>query len=126
MKAISKSKVVLHNDREGKLEEFIQIEITIDGKDSVNKTYSIKTVDSVVFNKGEENESSTIFKNRYGQDQVKYYTKSYEEYDAEREILKQMYPTELTGSEKDDYLLQMALLANLVQDPIYDVEFEAR
>lgn len=126
MKVISTDRVVLCHDREGKLEEFVQIEITIEKKDDVSKTYQIKTVDSVVYNRDTENESTTVFKNRYGQDQIKFYTKPYSEYDSEREILATMFPTELTGSEKDDYLLQMALLVNLQQDPIYNVTFEAR
>ena len=126
MKVISKQPVVLCHDREGKLEEYLQIEITIEKKDDVNKVYQIKTVDSVVFNKGTSEESTTVFKNRYGQDQIKFYSKPYADYDADREILNSLYPTTLTGSEKDDYLLQMALLQNLINDPIYDVEFEAR
>lgn len=55
MKVISTDKVVLCHDREGKLEEFLQIEISIEKKDDVSKTYQIKTVDSVVYNRDTEN-----------------------------------------------------------------------
>ena len=126
MKIISKQKVLLVNDREGKLEEFLQIDIRIKDKDDVAKIYTLETVDSVVYSKGEVNESTSIYNNRIGNPQIKLYCKTYEEYDAQREILEQYFPTELTGSEKDDFLLQMGLLQNLINDPIYGVEFEAR
>lgn len=126
MKVISTQKVILINDREGLLEEYIQIDITQTGKDDVLKVYSFQTVDSLILNKGEENESTQVFKNRHGSPQVKYYTKTYEEYDTQKEILKQLYPSELTGSELDDYLLLCGLLYNLSTDPIYGVEFVAK
>lgn len=126
MKAISTQKVLLINDREGLLEEFIQIDITIDKKDDVAKTYTFKTVDSLVLNKGEENEATQVFKNRHGIEQIKHYTKSYEEYDTQKEMLSQAFPSDLKGSELDDYLLLCGLLYNLQTDPIYGVEFVAK
>jgi hypothetical protein len=126
MKAISTQKVLLINDREGLLEEFIQIDITIDKKDDVAKTYTFKTVDSLVLNKGLENESTQVFKNRHGVEQIKFYTKTYEEYDTQKELLKQAYPSELVGSELDDYLLLCGLLYNLEIDPVYGVGFVAK
>ena len=126
MKVISTQKALLINDREGLLEEFIQIDIKQTNKDDVPKTYTFQTVDSIILNKDEENESTQVFINRHGQPQVKTYTKTYEEYDEQKEILKQMFPSELVGSELDDYLLQMGLLYNLSIDPIYGVEFVPR
>ena len=80
----------------------------------------------MVLNLGEENESYSPVINRYGQPQTKSYTKSYAEFDAEKEILKATYESELTGSELDDYLLQMGLLYNTVINPVYDAEFIPR
>ncbi|PWA05473.1 hypothetical protein [Flavobacterium laiguense] len=122
MKVISKEKVVLVNDRQGLLEEHIQIEITVERKDSVSKTYTIKTVDSIVLNKGTENESTMSYFNRSGQVQEKIYTKTYAEFDEQKEILLSYFPSELTGSELDDHLLQMGLLYNLGTDPIYGLK----
>lgn len=126
MKAISKTKAILVNDREGKLEEFIQIEIKQTNRNAETKEYTFETTDSLVLNKGTEFESYQIHKNRHGQEQIKSYTKSYEEYDAQKEMLLKAYPSELIGSELDDYLLLCALLYNLQIDPIYDVEFIAK
>lgn len=126
MKAISKTKVVLVNDREGKLEEFLQIEIRQTDKDAEKKEYTFQTIDSLVFNPNTENESIQIHKNRHGEAQIKTYTKSYDEYDAQKELLLQAYPSDLKGSELDDYLLLCALMYNLQIDPIYGVEFKPR
>ena len=126
MKVISTTKAVLHCDREGIVDEYIQIDISIQQKDDVNKVYIIRTVDSMILNFGEENESIQSVINRYGVAQEKTYQKTYAEYDAQKEALAEMFPSELTGSELDDYLLQMGLLYNLSIEPIYGVEFEAR
>ena len=126
MKAISKTKAFLHRDRDGDVEEFIQIDITVEKKDDVNKVYIIKTIDSMVLNYGEEDESYQPVINRYGVAQEKTYQKTYAEFDSQKEILAALYPTDLTGSEKDDYLLLMGLLYNLSIEPIYNVEFEER
>jgi len=58
----------------------------------------------------------------------KIYTKSYAEYDEQKEMLLSVYgeETELKGSELDDFLLQKGLLYNLVSDNIYDGKWEAR
>lgn len=126
MKVISKTKAVLVNDREGKLEEFIQIEIEYKGSDPDKKEHRFVTTDTLVLNYGTENESYQIYKNRHGADEIKDHFKTYAEYDAQKALLLEAYPSDLTGSELDDYLLLCALLYNLTIDPIYGVEFEAR
>jgi len=126
MRAISTQKVLLINDRQGLLEEFIQIDITQVNKNDVSKTYTFQTVDSIVLNKGEENEAVQIFKNRHGEPQIKTYTKTYDEYDYQKATLKEMFPSALEGSELDDYLLLCGLLYNLEVDPIYGVKFEPK
>jgi hypothetical protein len=118
MKVQSKQKITLINDREGVLKEKIQIEIFIEKKDDISKTYLIKTADNIVYEDG----GTIPYNNRSGRPQEKRYIKTYEEYDQEKEFLKQTYPSELTGSELDDYLLQMGLMYNLSIDPIYGLE----
>jgi len=126
MKVISKTKAILVNDREGKLEEFIQIEIKQTNRDAELKEYTFETIDSLILNKGLENESVQIHKNRHGQEQIKTYVKSYEDYDSQKELLLKAYQSDLIGSELDDYLLLCALMYNLQIDPIYGVEFEPK
>lgn len=126
MKVISKTKTILVNDREGKLEEFIQIEINQTYRDPERKEYTFETIDSLIFEPKTENESAQVHKNRHGEAQIKSYTKSYEEYDSQKELLLKAYPSELIGSELDDYLLLCALMYNLQIDPIYGVEFEPK
>lgn len=126
MKVISKTKVHLHTGREGKVEEYVQIEIKQGEKDDVNKLYHFITNDLMVLNFGKEDESYSPVINRSGQPQTKSYTKSYEEYDMQRQILSELYPSDLKGSDLDDYLLLMGLMYNLQSDPIYGVEFIPR
>ena len=128
MKVITKDKVFLLIDREGELREHVQIDLRITNKDDVNKIYTLEAIDSIVLNKGEENESISVLRNRHGMPQVKSYTKTYAEYDEQKEVLFSIYgsETELKGSELDDFLLQKGLLYNLVSDNIYDAKWEAR
>ncbi len=126
MKVITTEKVFLQNDREGQLIEHVQIDLRITNKDDVNKMYTLEAIDSIVLNKDEENESTSILRNRHGEPQVKVYTKSYEEYDQQKEVLLSIYgeETKLIGSELDDFLLQKGLLYNLVSDNVYDGKWE--
>jgi hypothetical protein len=128
MKVITTEKVLLVHDREGKLIEHVQIDLRITNKDDVNKMYTLEAIDSIVLNKGEENESTVILRNRHGEPQVKRYTKTYAEYDEQKEMLLSVYgeETELKGSELDDFLLQKGLLYNLVSDNVYDGKWEAK
>jgi len=87
MKVTSKTKALLVNDREGKLEEFIQIEIRQTNRDAERKEYTFETTDSLILNKGTEFESYQVHKNRHGVEQVKIYIKSYEEYDSQKALL---------------------------------------
>jgi len=124
MKVISKNKVLLHNDRDGKVEEYVQIEII--QKEKNNGIYRFETIDSMVLNYGEENESYQPVISRNGQPQIKSYIRTYAEIDAQKVALLQLYPTDLVGSELDDWLLQCGLLFNLENEPIYDAEFIAK
>lgn len=124
MKVISKEKIHLHTDREGKVEEFVIIEITQGAKDDENKLYHFHTRDMMLLNRGTEEEREEVVINRFGVSQSKSYTRTYEEVDTHKEILKELFPTDLTGSELDDYLLLMGLMYNLQSDPIYFSEFE--
>ena len=128
MKVITTEKVFLHNDREGKLIEHVQIDLRIIGKDDVNKTYTLEAVDSIVYDKGLETESISILRNRHGEIQVKTYLKTYEEYDQQKEVLLSLYGAEttLTGSELNDFLVQKGLLYNLGSDNVYDGIWEPR
>ncbi len=120
MKTTSTRKVILCQDREGVVEEYIQIQIHIEKKDDIAKNYVIKTQDFII----REDGGLESVKNRYGQNQEKYYYKTYEEYDTQKEQLLQAYPSDLTGSELDDYLLLMALKYNLTIEPIYGLNGE--
>lgn len=128
MKVITTKKIFLQNDREGELREHVQIDLKIVNKDDVAKTYTLEAIDSIVLNKGEENESTTVLRNRHGVSQSKIYQKTYAEYDEQKAVLLSIYgeETELTGSELDDFLLQKGLLYNLVSDNIYGGVWEAR
>ena len=128
MKVITTDKVFLQIDREGELREHVQIDLKILSKDDVAKTYTLQAIDSIVLNKGDENESTTVLRNRHGEPQIKTYQKSYKEYDEQKEVLLSIYgeETKLTGSELDDFLLQKGLLYNLVSDNIYEGIWEVR
>jgi len=124
MKLTSTQKSLLHNGRKGLIEEFIQIEIT--KKVNENQTYTITAVDSIVYNRGEENESTQQIYNPDGSEAKNSYNFTYAEFDAQENQLKAMFPSELTGSALRDYLLIQGALLQLQSDPIYGVEFEAR
>jgi len=126
MKVISKTKAILLHDREGILEEFVQIKIQQTNRDSENKTIQFKTTDYLVLNKGTENESFQVHKDRNGSEQVLPYTKTFAEFKAQKKALLLAYPTTLTGDDLEDYTLQLVLLDDLKKTPIYGVEFEAR
>lgn len=115
MKVTSKRKVVLCQDREGSVEEFIQIQIKQTKKDDDLKEYLFEARDFMLL----ENGILSDVKNRYGESQIKTYHKTYAEYDAERASLLEMFPSDLTGSALDDYLLLMALMYSLKTNPIY-------
>lgn len=128
MKVITKEKVFLCNDREGKVVEHVQIDFKLVSKDDVNKTYTFEAVDCIVYDKGLETESVAILRNRHGNIQVKQYVKTYDEYDQQKEVLLSLYgeETTLTGSELDDFLMLKGLLYNLVSDNVYDGVWEPR
>lgn len=124
MKVTSTKKVILIQDREGVVEEFIQIAINVERKDDVAKIYHVKTADFMLLNKGTENEAIQVLINRHGNAQEKSYEYPYAVYDGQKTALSQMFPTDLTGSELDDYLLLMALKVNLTTEPVYGLTGE--
>jgi len=126
MKAISKTKAILLHDRKGILEEFVQVKIQQTFRDTDNKTIQFKTTDTLVLNKGTENESYQVHKDRNGNEQVLFYTKTFSEYKVQRKALLLANPTTLTGDDLDDYVLQLILLDDLAKSPIYGVEFQAK
>ncbi len=119
MQKTSTRKVLLCIDREGSIEEYIQVKIWQDKKDPDSRVYTIKTEDFIVRNLGESNESREQIKNRYGNSQEKSYYISYDEYDAEKEQLLLIFSTDLEGSELDDFLLLKKLEMSLMLNPIY-------
>lgn len=119
MEKTSINKIRLRTDRNGVLEEHIRIKIWQQEKNPDTKTYTIRTEDYVVRNLGTELESLELYKDNYGNDQIKLYHISYEDYELQKEQLLMIYPSELTGSELDDYLLLKKLEINLMVDPIY-------
>jgi len=126
MKVISKTKAILLHDRNGILEEFVQIKIQQSFRDSETKTITFQTTDTLVLNKGLENESYKVHKNRDGTPQILLYTKTFAEYKAQRKALLLANPTTLTGDDLDDYVLRLILLDDIAKNPIYGVDFEIK
>lgn len=124
MKIISKIKVILVNDRQGKLEEFIQIRIKQTDRNSETREFTFETKDILVLNKGLENESFQVHKNRNGVECVYYHKKTFSQYKQQKAALKALYPTALIGDDLDDYLLQLVLLDDVTKAGYYGVEFE--
>jgi len=124
MKIQSKTKVLLVNDRQGKVEEFVQIKIKQSGRDPELKEYYFETKDILVLNKGTENESFQIHKDRNGKECVYTSKKTFAEFKQQKSALKALHPTTLTGDDLDDYLLQLVLLDDATKGNYYGVEFE--
>jgi len=120
MKVISTVDVIIRKDRVSELIGKVEIEITQTDKDDVNQIYYFETNDILVCENGDRLPIIQIESNR----QTKNYSKTYAEYDAEKTQLSQLFPTELTGSEADDYWLQCGLLYSLMTDPIYGLTCE--
>ena len=124
MKIISKTKAILVNDRQGKLEEFIQIRIKQTDRNSETREFTFETKDILVLNKGLENESFQVHKDRNGSECIYYHKKTFAQYKQQKAALKLLYPTTLTGDDLDDYLLQLVLLDDVTKAGYYGVEFE--
>lgn len=124
MKVRSTIEKVIKEDRISQQKGFIEIEIIQTEKDDINKIYIFETSDKGISidEKGVETYFPII--QMENNSQFKRYIKTYAEYDYEKEQLSQMFPTDLTGSEADDYWLQMGLLYNLSIDPIYGLTGE--
>jgi len=124
MKVISKNKVLLHNDREGKVEEFLEIRIKQMERDSENKIIHFETKDFQVLNKGTQNESFKLNKNsQSGQECIVNSKKTFAEFKAQKKALLLLFPTELTGDELDDYVLQLILWDDATKGNWYNAEF---
>lgn len=124
MKVISKNKVLLHNDREGKVEEYVEIRIKQMERDSENKIIHFETKDFQVLNKGIQNESFKLNKNsQSGQECIIHSKKTFAEFKAQKKSLLLLFPTELTGDELDDYILQLILWDDATKGNWYNSEF---
>lgn len=119
MRVVSTVNVTTTTDREGSVSGRVAIDIWVGRKDDLGKEYHIWTRDVLITDYGLETQSEQAVYNRTGGVQSKEYIKTYLEYDTQKEQLEVYYPTELTGSEKDDWLLQSGLLYNLSLEPIY-------
>ena len=117
MRVISVDELEFGPDREGNETAKVAIDIWVERKDDLGREYHVMTRDKKVFFDGSETE----IRDRNGKIQTKEYIYTYEEYDAQKAALESMFPTELTGSDKDDYLLQSGLLVSLSQVPIYGI-----
>lgn len=125
MKVRSTKAVIASMDREGIEYGFIEISIRQRLKDDVTKSYIIETNDNVVvldeFNT--EIKRYPIPQKKTGTNE-KVYKYSYAEFEAQREYLSSIFPAPVelvTQSEKEDYYLQMGLLLNLMNIPIYEM-----
>lgn len=135
---ISTKEVTVLHDREGEVKGFIRIGIKISDRDTQNKELKIFTKDTRVIKGlvdildeegvkiGEEIQELDEFPifNRAQKAQEKTYSKSYEEYNAQKAALSTMYADEiaeleLEGLELEDFLLIKALMISLTVDPIY-------
>lgn len=126
MKLISKTKIHLQTDREGKFEEYILIDVQV-SKDTENKKYNFIVRDFTLLNKGEANETIQTMHGRSGAPVYKQYSRTYQEYDQQMVMLSNLYAKNkaMTESEYQDYLMLQAFLYQLEQEPIYNAEFEA-
>ncbi len=124
MQKTSTKKVLLRQDRNGRIEEHIRIKIWQDKKDPDLKVYTIKTADYIVRDLGAENESLELNKDNYGNEQIKSYQVTYEDYETQKADLLLIFSTELTGSELDDYLLLKKLEISLNENPVYGLTGE--
>ncbi len=124
MHKTTKEKLFLRRDRDGKIEEHIRIKIWQEKKDPDTKMYTIKSADFIVRNLGTDNESMEQNVDIYNNPIEKSYYTSYDDYENEKSILLELYPTDLTGGELDDYLLLKKLEINLDIDPVYGLSGE--
>ena len=120
MKVISKQDIDIQIDREGTLSGRVVIDIWVSRKDDTSSEYHVQTKDWLIIDYGLETQQWKEIRSRDGAIQTKEYIYSYTTYDAQKDALEGMFPTILTGSAKDDYLLQSALLVSLSDVPIYN------
>ena len=124
MKIQSKTKALIVHDRQGRIEEFIQIRIKQTDRNSETRELTFETKDILVLNKGAQNESFQVHKDRNGRECVYYKKKTFAEFKTQKKAILLLYPTALTGDDLDDYVLQLMLLDDVTKAGYYGVEFE--
>lgn len=123
---ISKTPINLQLDRNGQHIHFIEMEV-IYTSDSKNNIYNFTAKDYAVYNKDTPNESRRLLNDFDGNPVIKKYTRTYEEFDQMLEYLKNKYPSELTGTNLQDYLVLKGSIEQLEADTVYnEAEFEIR
>ncbi len=123
MKVRSTIELPYDADRLGIKRSIIEIDLFIENKNDILKKYYFKAIDYRFYNEDEVINLS-IIRDQIIPDKVQIFSKSYSrtyaEYDAQKEYLLSLKTYTETGSELEDALLQDALLYSLISDPIYE------
>lgn len=119
MKVRSTIELPYDADRLGVKRSIIEIDLIIDNKDDKNKMYYFKAIDYRFYT---DEEKLVMYQPIPNTVQIfsKSYSRTYAEYDAQKEYLLSLKTYTETGSELEDALLQDALLYSLMTDPIYE------
>jgi hypothetical protein len=106
-------------DRLGIKRSIIEIDLVIESKDDRLKVYYFKAVDYRFYT---DEEKLVMYQPIPDTVQIfsKSYSRTYTEYDAQKDYLLSLKTYTETGSELEDALLQDALLYSLMTDPIYE------
>lgn len=119
MKVRSTIELPYDADRHGIKRSIIEIDLIIDNKDDKLKVYYFKAIDYRFYT---DVEKLIMYQPIPNTVQIfsKSYSRTYAEYDAQKEYLLSLKTYTETGSELEDALLQDALLYSLMTDPIYE------
>jgi hypothetical protein len=106
-------------DRLGIKRSIIEIDLFIESKDDKNKIYYFKAIDYRFYT---DEEKLVMYQPIPDTVQIssKIYSRTYTEYDAQKEYLLSLKTYTETGSDLEDALVQDALLYSLMIDPIYE------
>jgi hypothetical protein len=116
MKIRSNIELPYDANRGGIKRAIIEIDLRITNKDDVSKIYTLLATDYAI--------DLSLDQRMYIQGRMmifnKEYTKTYDEYDSQREYLLSIDTSGLDGSVLDDKLLQDALLYSAMTDCVYE------
>jgi hypothetical protein len=106
-------------DRLGIKRSIIEIDLFIEKKDDILKMYYFNAIDYRFYT---DEEKLVMYQPIPDKCQIfsKSYSRTYAEYDAQKEYILTLKTYTETGSELEDALLQDALLYSLMTDPIYE------